>query len=179
MNTLVFRPLQPADYPEFIRQIQPAFALAVSEEFDENETEDSEVITAEEVMQSLTVEGAEVFFVQENGETVGGFAVVIHPDTQRNSLDLLYIQPQHHGKGLGRRVWQMIEARYPETKVWETHTPYFEKRNIHFYVNKCGFSIVEFFNARHPEPDNNGETLAGRMPDGECFFRFEKQMNAC
>jgi hypothetical protein len=29
-------------------------------------------------------------------------------------------------------------------RVWETMTPYFEKRNIHFYVNKCGFHIVEF-----------------------------------
>lgn len=25
-----------------------------------------------------------------------------------------------------------------------TCTPYFEKRNIHFYVNKCGFYIVEY-----------------------------------
>ena len=30
--------------------------------------------------------------------------------------------------------------------VWETCTPYFEKRNIHFYVNKCKFHIVEFYN---------------------------------
>ena len=26
------------------------------------------------------------------------------------------------------------------------------KRNIHFYVNKCGFHIVEFFNSLHPDP---------------------------
>ena len=25
-------------------------------------------------------------------------------------------------------------------------TPYFEKRNIHFYVNRLGFHIVEFWN---------------------------------
>ena len=35
---------------------------------------------------------------------------------------------------------------HPEIKVWETITPYFEKRNIHFYVNRCGFHIVEFWN---------------------------------
>ena len=28
----------------------------------------------------------------------------------------------------------------------------FKKRNIHFYVNRCGFSIVEFFNSHHRDP---------------------------
>ena len=40
---------------------------------------------------------------------------------------------------------------YPEVKVWETVTPYFEKRNIHFYVNRCGFIIDEFYNSHHPD----------------------------
>ncbi len=42
---------------------------------------------------------------------------------------------------------------YPATKVWELVTPCFEKRNIHFYVNKCGFHLGEYFNARHQVPD--------------------------
>lgn len=41
---------------------------------------------------------------------------------------------------------------YPDTKVWETCTPYFEKRNIHFYVNKCGFHIDEFW-CEYYKPD--------------------------
>ena len=59
--------------------------------------------------------------------------------------------------------------------VWETVTPYFEKRNIHFYVNRCGFHIVEFFNKYHPDP-NHPEMCAeepdAQFPDG--MFRFEK-----
>ena len=59
--------------------------------------------------------------------------------------------------------------------MWETCTPYFEKRNIHFYVNKCGFHIVEFYNEFHKDLD---------MPDGdrtseegpEEMFRFIKVM---
>ena len=56
---------------------------------------------------------------------------------------------------------------HPEVTVWETVTPYFEKRNIHFYVNRCGFHIVEYFNEHHCAPDDK---------DGELFdmFRFEK-----
>ncbi len=56
---------------------------------------------------------------------------------------------------------------HPEITVWETVTPYFEKRNIHFYVNRCGFCIVEYFNDHHCAPDDT---------EGELFdmFRFEK-----
>ena len=60
---------------------------------------------------------------------------------------------------------------FPEVKVWETCTPYFEKRNIHFYVNRCGFHIVEYFNQFHKDPndDEKGDDFDG-------MFRFEKRM---
>ena len=38
-------------------------------------------------------------------------------------------------------AWQAVEALLPEIVVWETLTPYFEMRNIHFYVNKFGFQL--------------------------------------
>ena len=47
--------------------------------------------------------------------------------------------------------------------------PYFEVRNIHFYVNKCGFHIVEFFNERHPDPSDPDM-------DKERSFRFVKHV---
>ena len=61
---------------------------------------------------------------------------------------------------------------YPETKVWELVTPCFEKRNIHFYVNKCGFHIVEYFNAHHKNPDYPDSGYEYRAE----YFRFEKLM---
>ena len=36
---------------------------------------------------------------------------------------------------------------------WETVTPTFEKRNIHFYVNKLGFHIVAYYNEHFLEPE--------------------------
>ena len=32
-----------------------------------------------------------------------------------------------HNRGIGSAAWQAIEEQYPETKVWELVTPYFEK----------------------------------------------------
>ena len=96
----------------------------------------------------------------------------------RNALDLFFISPAYHSQGLGLAAWRAIEAAYPDTVVWETITSYFEERNIHFYVNKCGFHIVEFFNPHHLDPnlppptDSNGDPIPGE----ETYFRFEKVM---
>ena len=57
--------------------------------------------------------------------------------------------------------------------VWETCTPYFDRRNIHFYVNVCGFHIVEFFNERHPAPDE-AEDFIGDGSEG--MFEFRKEI---
>ena len=69
----------------------------------------------------------------------------------------------------------MIEKEFPNTKVWETVTPYFEKRNIHFYVNRCGFKIVEFYNKHNPDPHDYHHHEQEEDDDGE-MFRFEKTM---
>jgi len=58
--------------------------------------------------------------------------------------------------------------------VWETSTPYFDKRNIHFYINRCGFHAVEFYSKYHPDPHFTEEEEDQDGFDG--MFRFEKQM---
>ena len=70
---------------------------------------------------------------------------------------------------------KMIEAHYPETEVRETHTPYFERRNIHFSLNKCHFRIVEFFSEFHREEHDLTEEFKDVNTSG--FFRFEKIMD--
>lgn len=66
------------------------------------------------------------------GAAVSGVCVQIDHASGRNVLDLPYTGPECHDKGLGQQIWQAVGARYPDTKVWETRTPCFEKRNIHF-----------------------------------------------
>ena len=47
------------------------------------------------------------------------------------------------------------------------------KRNIHFYVNICGFHITEFFNEKHPMLDTPDDFIG----DGnEGMFVFQKEM---
>ncbi len=102
--------------------------------------------------------------------------VLFNPQTHLNHLDFLYVKSGTQGKGIGQAIWDAIEQRHPDTLVWETFTPYFEKRNIHFYVNRCGFHIVEFYHSGHKGPELPNEEEPHVMPGGEYFFRFEKVM---
>ncbi|MBO3733070.1 GNAT family N-acetyltransferase [Glycomyces niveus] len=167
-----------ADLPAFRKELQRAF----TEEAAAYGIGGQEVPIPpdEDVRASFRAPGAAVYHVLLEGEKIGGAVLQIDEGTQHNSLDFFYIAPEHHGLGIGLKAWRAIEAAYPQTEVWETGTPYFEQRNIHFYVNKCGFHIVEFFNEHHPDPHDPHGAAADEdhpeEPDGEGFFRFEKVM---
>lgn len=170
--------VEAADLPEFKKKLQEAFSVAVLEYFGDSESEP--IPSDEDIQASFHAPGAVIYHILLNGETVGGTVLNVDTETQHNSLDLFYISPEYHGHGIGGAAWKAIEAQYPDTEVWEVGTPYFEKRNIHFYINKCGFHIVEYYNEHHPdphEPHGCGRHKAVHPPtfdDG--FFRFEKVM---
>ena len=164
-----------SDLFEFKKQLQEAFTFAVVEEF--GSCEGGPIPSDEDIQKSLDNEGGVVYHILENGVRVGGVILCIDLKAQHNSLDFFFISPQSHSRGLGIAAWKAIEAQYPDTRVWETGTPYFEKRNIHFYVNKCGFHIVEFYNKHHPDShicSSVSESRKDSEPDE--FFRFQKVM---
>lgn len=163
-------PLQEQEKETFIHNNQIAFKKAVVEQFGPFE---EEIIPREDILRSFEAEGAESYKIVLDGKMVGGTVLAIHPDTNRNELQLLFVNVDCHSKGIGFAAWQQIEKLHPEREVWETFTPYFDRRNIHFYINKCGFSMVEFFCRAHPEP---GEDQSEEAPGGEGFCRFEKRM---
>ena len=120
-------------------------------------------------------ENCDLWAVILDGTPAGATAIEKNEETGKYSLDLLFIFKEYINRKIGFKAWQLIEATYPEARIWETHTPYFERRNIHFYVNKCGFKIVEFFNESHREAEHD---LTDEFKDINTsgFFRFEKIM---
>ena len=165
-QNIKLKPLKQEDREQFILDNQSAFKYGALEEFglrDNHFEEDGEIISRKTIEKSI--ESGEAYRIVQNGINVGG--LVINVKGQKGDLDLLFVLPKQHSKGIGYSAWCAVEKLHPEVKIWETMTPYFEKRNIHFYVNRCGFHIVEFFNDHHKMPD---------MPDDEFdgMFRFEK-----
>ena len=171
MNTKGVRllPLQAEDREQFILDNQEAFRFGALEEFGCRDThfeEDGEIISRDVIEKSISL--GEAYRIVVNGETAGGAVVSVEGD--KGDLELLFVSPTVHSKGIGFAVWKEIEALYPRVREWETMTPYFEKRNIHFYVNRCGFQIVEFFNEHHrPDAAEGAEEY-----DGAEMFRFRK-----
>ena len=179
MAAITLKQLAPEDKEQFILDNQRAFKYGAMEEFgmrDNHYEEDGEIISRQTIENSIR--NGIAYRILEDNKIVGGLVLTINEETQHNHLDLLFVNPDEHSKGVGQSAWKEVERLYPKTKIWETCTPYFETRNIHFYVNKCGFHIVEFFNSHHPDP-HDPETGEENDYSGETFdgmFRFEKQM---
>lgn len=158
--------LELSDRDQFIKDNQEAFNYGALQEFgirNERFEEEGEIISRATIERSIN-EGI-AYRILQDGKVVGG--VVIKTEYDHGELDLLFVSPAAHSKGIGYATWCAIEAMHPEITVWETFTPYFEKRNIHFYVNRCGFHIVEFYNEHHRDPNDKDDELFE-------MFRFEK-----
>lgn len=76
-------------------------------------------------------------------EIIGGVFVRFLSPHSRGIVSLLGIREDHHGRGLGRRILRELEKAYPEITLWQLESPVFALRNVAFYVNVCGFRIVE------------------------------------
>ncbi len=155
--------LQENDRNQFILDNQEAFKFGAIEEFgvrDEHFDDDGEIISRDTIEKCLDDPQSEAYRIMLDGKAVGGVILKIDKVTHHNHLEILFVSPKEHSKGIGCGAWLAIEALHPETKVWETCTPYFEKRNIHFYINKCGFCAVEFFCEYHIDKTAPAEETA-------------------
>nr|AWI67075.1 Acetyltransferase [Piromyces sp.] len=189
MSNIVLLPLEESDREQFITDNQEAFLYGATQEFgirDEHYEEDGQIISRRTIERSIDHKNAETYRIIQDGKKVGGVIIKINKEKKRGDLEILFVSPKFHSKGIGYATWCSIEKMHPEIEVWETFTPYFEKRNIHFYVNRCGFHIVEFFNSNHQDPhakekcgsddDDKGEEEDEEEKGNDEMFRFEKVM---
>ncbi|HBF7899985.1 GNAT family N-acetyltransferase [Clostridioides difficile] len=161
-------PIEKEDVVNYKKDMQEAFQKGAMQEFNNLNVE---ILSEKDIEESLSKKGAVAYKAVVDGKMSGGVIVVIDETTQHNHLDFLYVKYGTQSKGIGQKIWNEVERLYPKTKVWETFTPYFEKRNVHFYINRLGFHAVEFFNPRHKDPKTPDDMIGG-----DCFFRFEKVM---
>ena len=171
-------PLQTEDREQFILDNQWAFKYGAQQEFgmrDEHCEEGDEVISRKTIEQSIDGENAETYRIVLDGQNVGGVVLSIDKNAAKGDLELLFVLPECHSKGIGQAAWKAVEALHQEIRVWETITPYFEKRNIHFYVNRCGFHIVEFWN-KHQHGKSIPDNEEGHWSEDDEMFVFRKEM---
>ena len=95
--------------------------------------------------------------VLSEGKIIGAMIVWILPGGH-NVVGTIFVDPDYQDSGVGTRMWQFIEATYPETKSWRLATPDWATKNHYFYETKCGFQRVD------------SDPIVG-TPEGELVYR--------
>lgn len=168
---ITLKPVSPQDLPAFKQRMQDAFTQAARVAFPDF----PEVVPPErDIDKSLDAEGAEALEFVCDGQAVGG--AIVTGDGERMMLDFIFVDTAHQDKHIGYAAWQAIEGRYPLATHWELVTPYRERRNIHFYINRCGFSITEYYNERHSDPNFPQEEAEDYPGEDGGLFKFEKEI---
>ena len=171
MTSVILKKIESHEVELFRQEMKSAFEQGVLDRF--GDLAAAPIPPENEIDAALKDSACDVFIIMADGIPAGG-TIVKRENNKKYSLDLLFIFKAFLNKKIGTAAWQVIEANYPDAQVWETHTPYFDRRNIHFYLHKCGFKIVGFFCEHH-----RGEhDLTDEFKDVNCsgFFRFEKNM---
>lgn len=173
VNTpILLQSVNPQDYSKFIQDLQDSFRVSAEKLFGHSLEEP--IPSDDDILKSIQGNNSITYWIISEGEIAGGAVVEINTGTQHNELSFFFLSTNQQNRGTGYLAWIAIEEAHPLTKKWITHTPYFEKRNIHFYVNRCGFHIVEFYSKYHPDPHFQSGPPYG--DDNEEMFRFEKIM---
>lgn len=156
----------------FQKKMVESFQSGVMERF--GDLSAAPIPPEDDLSRSAQKENTDLWAVMVDGMPAGAAVISKEDSKGKYALDLFFIFKEYINRKIGFKSWQLIEARYPDAQLWETCTPYFERRNIHFYVNKCGFKIVEFFNEAHREEHDLQHEFKDINTSG--FFRFEKVM---
>lgn len=136
---LELKQLENKDLKEFKNDFQNAFQKGYEDYFGRT---DEIILPESDIDKSLNKAGVVTYKAVINNEIVGG--VIIVTSEKYGHLDFFYVKSEKQDKGIGKKIWSMVEELHPNIKTWETTITYFDKRNIHFYVNVLGFHIYEF-----------------------------------
>jgi hypothetical protein len=83
-----------------------------------------------------------------SGDTPVGAVIVWPRKSGIAFLGCIFVDTARQDKGLGMAMWRQVESLYPHVKLWRTETPVSSARNVHFYVDKCGFRVVRTYKPR-------------------------------
>ena len=99
----------------------------------------------EELKKFFEKSGATLLDIVNEKKIIGGAVVIINAETLHNKLLFFFVDAAFRNFGAGSAAWRAIEKLFPETKVWYTSTHWLDRRNVHFYLNKCGFVAFSIY----------------------------------
>jgi len=97
-------PLTADDREQFILDNQWAFKFGAMMEFGERDDHidnNGEIISRTTIEKSIDNPKSETYRIMLDGEKVGGLILTIDNETHHNHLDILFVLPEAHSKGIG------------------------------------------------------------------------------
>lgn len=167
METFELALLQDEQVATFKHDMQEAFQRGAEAYFG---AAYGEVLPERDIDESLAQANSVAYAALVDGQMIGGAIISTSPEGTRGDLEFLYVKTGTQSRGVGSAIWEAIESRHPEELRWETLTPYFDRRNVYFYLNVCGFHAVEFLR----DGDNPRLDGAEAVTHNEGMLRFEK-----
>jgi ribosomal protein S18 acetylase RimI-like enzyme len=92
------------------------------------------------------LEECDYYKIVVDGQIVGGMTVYDMGEGHFH-LDLIYIDPAYHNRGIGTQAMHFIEKAHAAQK-WTLHTPGYAIRNQHFYEK---FGYVKIGEETYPD----------------------------
>jgi GNAT superfamily N-acetyltransferase len=81
----------------------------------------------------------ETYKIVHDGRCIGGI-VVFDKEQGHYHLDVIFLDPAYHNRGIGSQAMHFLEQTYP-ARLWTLDTPKYAVRNQHFY-EKFGYVKV-------------------------------------
>ncbi|MBI5668995.1 MAG: GNAT family N-acetyltransferase [Chloroflexi bacterium] len=88
------------------------------------------------------IEQDETYKIVCDGQCIGGI-VVFDRGQGHYHLDVIFVDPAFHNRGIGSQAMQFLERTYP-ARLWTLDTPQYAVRNQHFY-EKFGYVKVRAY----------------------------------
>ena len=111
MITLV--PLESDDRGQYVIDNQRAFKYGAQEEFgmrDDRVEEREEVISRKTIECWMDGNQAETYRIVCDGKVVGGLILHIDQQNEKGELEILFVFPEAHSKGISQVAWSKVKA---------------------------------------------------------------------
>lgn len=127
----MIRPVKKEDYPNLLQLLD----LNTPDYFAPEEKED--------YIEYLNDKLEKYFVFEENGEIIGAAGLNFFPDEKSARISWDMVHPQHHGKGIGRKLTEHRITTIKELKAYEKIIVR-TSQLAHKFYGKFGFSLVKY-----------------------------------
>lgn len=123
-----------------IHEMQTKAFMPLLEKYQDYETSPANE-SLERIVSRINQSFTEYYIIKSYDIPVGGIRIV-RKDNKTYRVSPVFILPEHQGKGIAQKVFEIIEQIYNDARKWELDTILQEQGNCYLY-EKLGYKRTE------------------------------------